>query len=468
MVEIARLYLNDRLLEEIDYLPERMMPAGRKPNSCCIHMDWALLKYRIMALMGLRAEDCQETVSLSEYAKQAIDRQKVQGPVLSVIHSGCSGCTPAKYFVTNACQNCLAHPCQFSCKKDAISFPFDQAYIDPSKCVNCGMCMNACPYHAIVKIPVPCEEVCPVGAISKDEDNKIIIDFDACIFCGKCTRGCPFGAIKERSQIIDVLKRIKNKDKVIACVAPAVVGQYPATLGQIVSAFKQLGFASVFEVAQGADVTSQVESAEFVERVVEGPDALMGTSCCPAYVEAVNKHLPEFKPFVSHARTPMSYTAEDVKKKHPDCVTVFIGPCFAKKNEAFSDEFVDYVLTFEEAGSMLVAADIEVGTLEESEPENSLPGREGRSFPVSGGVAQAVKDYAGPDIDVKPVLVDGLTKKSLSTLKVYAKGHCPGNLVEVMACQGGCIAGPGVVSNPKFSTRSLKQLLDQTPPKSGK
>ncbi len=49
---------------------------------------------------------------------------------------------------------------------------------------------------------------------------------------------------------------------------------------------------------------------------------------------------------------------------------------------------------------MLVASDIEVGTLEESDPENALPGREGRSFPVSGGVAQAVKDYAGPDVDV--------------------------------------------------------------------
>ena len=41
-------------------------------------------------------------------------------------------------------------------------------------------------YHAIVYIPVPCEEACPVKAISKDKKGIEHIDESKCIYCGKC------------------------------------------------------------------------------------------------------------------------------------------------------------------------------------------------------------------------------------------------------------------------------------------
>ena len=34
------------------------------------------------------------------------------------------------------------------------------------------------------------------------------------------------------------------------------------------------------------------------------------------------------------------------------------------------------------------------------------------------------------------------------------------NLVEVMACEGGCIAGPGVVTNPKIAAIQLKKYVE--------
>lgn len=75
------------------------------------------------------------------------------------------------------------------------------------------MCAQVCPYQAIQRIIVPCENACPVGAIAKDEDGHARIDFDKCISCGKCASACPFGAVHEKSQVIDVLKTSKQVKK---------------------------------------------------------------------------------------------------------------------------------------------------------------------------------------------------------------------------------------------------------------
>ena len=80
--------------------------------------------------------------------------------------------------------------------KGCIEITGGRAKIDAEKCVNCGLCMQNCPYHAIIKVPVPCEEACPVGAISKDENGKERIDYSKCIYCGACMRECPFGAMR--------------------------------------------------------------------------------------------------------------------------------------------------------------------------------------------------------------------------------------------------------------------------------
>lgn len=119
--------------------------------------------------------------------------------------------------------------------------------------------MNACPYSAIVQTTVPCEAACPVGAISKDETGFASIDFEKCISCGKCIAACPFGAVHERSQLIDILKAIKSDKKVVAMIAPSIVGQFPGTLYQLKTAILKAGFDEVIEVAQGADITTKMK-----------------------------------------------------------------------------------------------------------------------------------------------------------------------------------------------------------------
>ena len=334
------------------------------------------------------------------------------------------------------------------------------------------MCAQVCPYQAIQKIIVPCESACPVGAIAKDEDGHARIDFEKCISCGKCASACPFGAVHEKSQIIDVLKTIKSGKKTIAMVAPAMFGQLPCTPKQLKEAIMKLGFSDVYEVAQGADVTTKTEAAEFTERLEHGAE-FMTTSCCAGYNELVDKHIPEMKPFRSDTKTPMYYTAEIVKKENPDAVTVFFSPCVAKKREALNNPNVDYVLNYEEIGAWMIALNIQVAECGESEFKTQASA-ESRNYCVTGGVAKAVQTLLPEEIPAHPVIIDGLTKQTVRDLKKYAKnGMCDlGNLIEVMACTGGCLGGNSTVNAMKpalkqvtnyvNSSSSIKEQVEET------
>lgn len=351
------------------------------------------------------------------------------------------------------------------------------------------MCVKACPYNAIVKITVPCEDVCPVGAIKKDETGYASIDFEKCISCGKCISACPFGAVHEKSQIIDILKAIKSDKKVIAMIAPSIAGQFPGNIYQLKTAIIQAGFDDVYEVAQGADITANNEAKEFSERVGtnewisawvnEGgygeheadvssyeheKQNFMTTSCCAGYNQLIKKHLSEIKPYVSDTKTPMYYTAEIVKKEYPDAVTVFVSPCVAKRAEGFENDNVNYVMSFEELGALFVARKIEITNCEETKyvKESS---KQGRCFGYSGGVAESVKASLKNDKSVHPCVINGLNKESIKRLKQYAaSGECEAgcNLVEVMCCEGGCIGGNATMNNQKTAKKLIDALADKS------
>ncbi len=442
--------------ENVRLIPYDMRPKGSEvPFRCCIYKERAILKDRTIAGLGISIEEDDEKTLLSQYAKQALEREQPDENVLTVLEAACKGCVPSRVFVTNLCQGCVARPCINSCKFGSISIVNGKSQIDPETCKNCMQCVKACPYSAIVKIKVPCEDSCPVSAIAKDENGYAKIDFEKCISCGKCVSACPFGAVHEKSQIIDVLRQIKAGKKVVAMVAPAIMGQLPCTPMQLHSAIKQAGFTHVYEVAQGADITTKNEAADFTERMEEGAE-FMTTSCCAGYNEFVEKHLPEIKPFVSHTKTPLYYTAEIVKKEHPDAITVFFSPCVAKRKEVQQSGDIDYVINFEELGALFIATKIEVMECEET-PFKDEASKQGREFALSGGVARAVESLVDEEMIIKAHHVNGLTKESIRDLKKFAKtGECEcGNLIEVMCCEGGCIAGNATINALKTSFKQI-------------
>jgi iron only hydrogenase large subunit-like protein len=264
----------------------------------------------------------------------------------------------------------------------------------------------------------------------------------------------------ERSQAIDVLRVLAGERPVVALVAPSIVGQFPGELAQVVTGLKRLGFDAVDEVAAGAVQTAAEEAAELRERLDHG-EPLMTTSCCPAWVRAVEAHLPEAEPLLSDTPTPMHYAGLRAREEHPGAVTVFIGPCVAKRHEAMDDPTVDYVLTFEELGALLVAADVDTDACPPDETMQAA-GREGRGFAVSGGVTDAIRAATGAEV-VHAEAVDGLDKKALRRVRKLAKGKGTCNFLEVMSCEGGCVAGPGALGNPRLSARAVGKLLEESP-----
>ena len=457
LIRLVKLLKEKNLTEGVKHIPIEMRPRGKKPIKCCVHKDRYILKHKIISILGFEITDEEiDLIPLSEYAQKALNNKNIKENILSVVHEACSACQQSQYFVTNMCRGCEGRPCVMNCPKTAISFKGGKATISQEDCVSCGLCLKVCPYHAIVYTPVPCEEACPVEAITKAEDGTEQIDKDKCIYCGKCMLSCPYGAIMERSKIIDIHKGIAHPDKkVVAIPAPAIYGQFNGTPGQVLSAIKRIGFDEVIEVALGAEDTSRHEAAEFKERMEEG-NSFMTTSCCPAYVSWVDKHAPAIKPFVSDTRSPMVYTARRVKALYPDADVVFIGPCLAKRYEAESVDEVDYIMSFEELGAFMVAYGINVEDCEEMalDPEVS---RYGRGFAQAGGVREAIVHAIGEGYTT--LHVEGLDKKNQNTLKTMVRKP-DAQFVEVMACNGGCINGPCSLAPFSLAKRQIKKALD--------
>lgn len=465
ITRLCRLMLDDSL-ENIDRIPIEMMPrTGKAASRCCPFKARAILKYRIMALLGYNvADETDELETLYSYALRALSGIDQSYGVLTVVDEACDGCIKSNYTVSNLCRGCLASPCMASCPQSAIQIIDGKAHIDEKLCVGCGKCQQACPYHAIIYVPIPCEESCPVGAIRRGPDGKEHIDPEKCIYCGRCMTACPFGAIMYRSQIIHILYEIKSRQRpLVALVAPAIAGQFKASWGQVKSALIKIGFSAVEEVAEGAALTAQREAEEWLHKSQES-QVVMTTSCCPAYVCLADKHLPQLKPFISETPSPMVLTAELARERYPGALKVFIGPCVAKQAEARKyGGLIDYVMTFEELGALFIARGIDVMSEEMGTEENLIP--EIR-FARSGGVAASVQAYLPEGIALAATCVDGLTRKNVALLKTLPKNKNLKGLIEVMACEGGCIAGPGSLTSTETALKLFKEnapISEKTP-----
>lgn len=456
--EVLKAYFAGNLEQIIDTLPIRIIPRDRDPNRCCVYKERAMVRYRIMALLGVdidRYDD--ECKTLASYAAEALDNRPSVLPSLTTITPGCSGCPDEQYRITDSCRGCFARPCLANCPKEAIVFVNGKAKIDDERCIKCGKCMDVCPFHAVIHVPVPCEAACPVDAIHKNAEGFVEIDHEACINCGHCSRSCPFGAIAERSFLMQVAKMLSKEEQVIAMVAPAVEGQFPGSLGQIRSGLSALGFDEVVEVAQGADITARHEAEEIQQRLAAG-EKFMTTSCCPAFMHLVDKHIPEISPYRSTALSPMAYTAEMCVNRFPNARLVFIGPCIAKKVEAAKIPSIDAVLTFAELASLFVARDIDIKEMPVSDAADDTAGFEDcRSFALPQGVAHSVIRRSKQPLQVTNI--NGLDKKTVRLMRTWTKRPPEASLVEVMCCEGGCLAGPGVLVNPKIAIR-LRQGTD--------
>ncbi len=366
---------------------------------------------------------------------------------------------------------------------------------DPGKCILCGDCVREC------------NEIQNVGAIDfAFRGSKAIIStaFDVplsetqCVGCGQCAAACPTGAIIVRNDSMKAWNYLDDPETFVTCeIAPAVrvamgqeMGMQPGenALGRIVSALHRMGFDEVYDTSTAADLTVIEEANEFIQRFRSGEKLPLLTSCCPAWVQYVEKRNPDFLPNVSTCRSPMSMFASVIKEYYRDHlpegktkhVHIAIMPCTAKKFEASRPEFrshdqqdTDVVITTQELIKMIKESGI---VFEEVEPEAvDMPfgtySGAGVIFGVSGGVTEAVlrkiatsdnrkgiaslaytgvrgldgvKECVIPygDREVHIAICSGLRNAS-DLLEAVRRGEKQFDLIEVMACYGGCISGAG-------------------------
>ena len=473
--EVARLGYEDDDLNRVDSIPYKLVPGEIAKHRHSVFEERAVVAARVRLALGMDLYPKGPQKSLSAMIREAAtDKKYFEEPLVNIIPYACNACPPKQVRITDSCQGCISHPCMNVCPVDAIYLDKDKrCHIDQEKCIKCGKCFNQCPYRAVSKIERPCAVACGVDAIGSDEYGRATINYDKCVSCGQCIVNCPFGAIADKSQIMQVITAMKHHEEVIACVAPAFVGQFgkDATPAKIKAAMRILGFTDVVEVAIGADLCTIQEAHDFLEEV-PAKQPFMGTSCCPAWSVMAKKMFPQFKDYISMALTPMVITARMVKKDHPNARICFIGPCSAKKLEANRKAVrsdVDFVLTFEELQGMFDAKDIDFTTLETTPEDEMVEGSTmARGFAMGGGVAAAVVEavhHIDPSVQMKFMAAEGL-RDCRKMLLMAKTGRYDGYLLEGMACPGGCVAGAGTIQPVKDSQKNVETFKAQAAEKS--
>ncbi|MCS6970025.1 MAG: [FeFe] hydrogenase, group A [Planctomycetota bacterium] len=364
---------------------------------------------------------------------------------------------------------------------------------DPGKCILCGDCVRVC------------DEVQGIGALDfafrgertvvQPAFGKPLAESD-CVHCGQCSRVCPTGALIPANDVERAWQALSDPARcVVVQVAPAVrvalaealrLPPHADALGLLAAGLRRLGAHRVYDTAFAADLTVIEEGNEFVRRWRHGERLPMFTSCCPAWVACAEKHLPDWLPHLSSCRSPQQMLAS-VLRRHPDAVgdprpltVISIMPCTAKKFEAARAEFcrdgqpdVDLVLTTQEAARLLASAGLDVARLDPEPADLPFGLKTGAAvlFGMSGGVATAVLRYASAVLGdgrlrhhdfrelrdgdglrlaecalagrtLRVAAVSGLSaaRRLLSDLR---SGRLAVDLVEVMACPGGCVGGAG-------------------------
>jgi Iron only hydrogenase large subunit, C-terminal domain. len=298
-----------------------------------------------------------------------------------------------------------------------------------------------------------CAVECLFSAIQRDESGNVVISTVDCTGCGICVENCRNQVLTDRKEIIPVLELLNSRKRpVYAMIAPAFNGQFSidVTAGKLRTAFKLAGFYGMIEVALFADILTLKEALEFDRSINTDNDFMLTSCCCPIWVTMIKKiyheHIPHMPPSVS----PMVACGRTIKKIHPEAVTVFIGPCIAKKAEAREPDIsdaVDYVLTFQEMIDIFEKMGIDPAKLPEDMRDHSS--RCGRIYARTGGVSEAVQNTLNrlkPDrkIKLRAIQADGAAEcKKL--LREIMEGNISANFIEGMGCRGGCVGGPKAV-----------------------
>lgn len=298
-----------------------------------------------------------------------------------------------------------------------------------------------------------CARGCLFEAMHPNQNGGIEINDQECVGCGSCVDECGEKKRIASRDIIAVLQTIHSKkNKVYALIAPAFLGQFSSevTPGKLRSALKRIGFEGMLEVSLFADILTLKEALEFDRNIKTETDYQLTSCCCPMWIAMIRKIYHQLMPHVPASVSPMIACGRTVKHLYPDAVTVFIGPCMAKKAEAREKDIadaVDFVLTFQEMQDVFRVMEIDPKQMEESDRDHSS--RAGRIYARTGGVSEAVQctlERLNPErpIQIRTQQADGVPACK-AMINQLLDGKTNANFFEGMGCVGGCVGGPKAI-----------------------
>jgi iron only hydrogenase large subunit-like protein/uncharacterized Fe-S cluster-containing protein len=301
---------------------------------------------------------------------------------------------------------------------------------NPARCRDCYRCVRTCPVKAV-----------------RIESGQAQIVPELCIACASCLRVCPQGAKLVRDDRDLVRQAIREGKRVIASVAPSAPAFFGIELfGQLADALLALGFTAAEETAFGAEMVG-LAHRDLVDAAPERWPII--TSSCPVVVNLIERYYPDLidhlapivSPLLAHGRWLHDQEDEAGPDGAEDVLVVFVGPCIAKKQEIVREDIagaVQAALTFTELQEWLEEEGIEIAPTEE--PAEAAPRANARIFPVEGGLVGT----ANMDTDILAshiVTTSGLDACE-DVLRGIRSGALAACMVELMACEGGCINGP--------------------------
>ncbi len=328
----------------------------------------------------------------------------------------------------------------------------------PAKCSHCYRCVRTCHVKAIT---------------IKDQQAQIVAD--SCIYCGDCLNECPQDAKIYLSDLHKVKKWISDGIPIAVSLAPSYRSLFQFDRpGQVSSALKRLGFTYIRETAEGAALVTNGYRRLLKEKKMEN----IITTCCPSVNLLIETYYPSLIPYMAPVASPMAAHARMLKKEYGlDVKVVFIGPCIAKKAEAYDsvpDHAVDAVLNFHEIKKWLRNEDIQIGSCDPL-PTPGYDPHVNKLYPIAGGIITSVNASDTPDTYGK-FAVDGV-KNCIDLCEDLLTGKLSNCFIEMSACEGGCIQGPmtGNTKLARFRSRvdleknikvipAEKELLDMDAP----
>lgn len=318
-------------------------------------------------------------------------------------------------------------------------------YTEPTECQDCYKCIRCCPVKSI-----------------RVENGHAKIISEMCISCGACVINCPSHAKRVREDYGRISQLMQIKTKVYVSLAPSFVSEFPEyTPGQITQAISKLGFAGVSETALGADLISAQLANEITEAGKQ-PDGqkLFISSACPAVVEYIKLYMPEYTEYITDIASPLLAHARYLRKLYGDDIgIVFVGPCIAKKRESDLWNEIDVAITFKEFRKLLKESGIELNRFSRNVPASFVPRRaaKGALFPIDGGMIATMKKYNRMP-DVRTMSVSGIPEIYDALNGLDVQNMTSPLFMELLACPGGCVNGPGSAGTAAGAIRRIELL----------